>query len=96
MCSRKVGKPTNSDITSLKRVWKYFKGTSDLGIRFAGDTSTELFAYCDSNFARDKQTRRSTTGYVIFYCGRPISWSTRKQPVVVLSTTEADYIAPAE
>lgn len=55
-----------------------------------------LRAYSDSDFAGDKQTRKSTTGYVIFYCNGPISWCSRKQPVTALSSTEAEFIAAAE
>ena len=43
-----------------------------------------------------EESRRSTTGYVILYEGSPVSWCTRKQPIVSLSTTEAEYIAAAD
>lgn len=53
-------------------------------------------AYCDADFAGDTETRRSTTGYVIMYAGGPISWCSRKQSVIALSSTEAEYIAASE
>lgn len=49
----------------------------------------------DSDFAGDRETRKSTTGYVIFF-GGPISWCSRKQPVVALSSTETEYISAAD
>jgi len=64
---------------------------------YGKDTDTEkLIAYCDADYAGDPETRKSTTGYVIKYCGRLVSWCSRKQPIVALSTTEADLIAVAE
>lgn len=43
---------------------------------------TSLIAYSDADFASDPKTRKSTTGYIIFYCGGPITWCSRKQPIV--------------
>lgn len=56
----------------------------------------KILAYCDSDFAGDLETRKSTTGYVVMYCGGPIAWCSRKQPIVALSTTEAEYIAASD
>lgn len=53
----------------------------------------DLIEYSDSDFAGDKQTRRSTTGYLIKISGGPVAWTSRQQQCVVLSTTEAEYIA---
>jgi len=55
-----------------------------------------LQAYSDANFAVDINTKRSTTGYIIFLAGGPISWCLRKQPIIAQSTTEAEYVAMAE
>ncbi|KAJ8871967.1 hypothetical protein PR048_028307 [Dryococelus australis] len=56
----------------------------------------ELLGFCDADFAGDPQSRRSTTDYIIYYCGGPINWYTRKQPVVAVSTAEAECLAAAE
>ncbi|KAJ8881030.1 hypothetical protein PR048_017503, partial [Dryococelus australis] len=96
-CSRSVENPTKEDIVSIKQVLRYLRGTENLGIRFGGSfPMEELVGFCDDDFVGDPQSRRSTTGYVIYYCGGPISWCTRKQPVVALSTAEAEYTATAE
>ena len=50
----------------------------------------------DSDFAGDKDTRRSTTAYFFTVCGNCVSWKSQLQPVVALSTTEAEYIAATE
>lgn len=52
-----------------------------------------LIAYCDSDYAGNLDTRKSTTEYVIYYKGGPISWSSKKQPIEALSSTEAEFIA---
>lgn len=44
----------------------------------------------------DIETRKSTTGYVIMYSDGPISWCSKKQPIITLSSTEAEYVAATE
>ncbi|KAJ8868387.1 hypothetical protein PR048_029903 [Dryococelus australis] len=88
--------PTTADIVSIKPILRYLRGTENLEIRFGSSSPMEeLVGFCDADFAGDPHSRRSTTGYVIYYCGGPISWCARKQPVVALSTTEAEYVASA-
>ena len=56
----------------------------------------KLEAFSDADYAGDVKDRKSVTGYVIMMSGGPISWCSRKQSIVALSTTEAEYIAAAE
>lgn len=96
-CSRKMEEPTSKDVTNLKRILKYMNTYSDEGIEYRRNSNiSELEAYCDSDYAGDLESRKSTSGYVIYYCGGPIVWCSRKQPIVALSSTEAEYIAAAE
>ena len=96
-CSRYVEKPTNQRIRDTKRIMRYLNSTKEYGISYDANTDEDkVIAYCDSDFAGDTETRKSTTGYVIIYCGGPISWSSRKQSIVATSSTEAEYIAAAE
>ncbi|RDX74673.1 hypothetical protein CR513_45548, partial [Mucuna pruriens] len=55
----------------------------------------ELLAYIDSDYARDLDDRKNTSGYVFLLCSNTVSWSSRKQPIVNLSTTEAEFISAA-
>ena len=52
--------------------------------------------YCDSDFASDIETRRSTTGFVYILNGGAVSWNSKLQPTVVVSTSEAEYMAAAQ
>ena len=97
---RHVEKPKHSDLNNLKRTIKYVKTTKDLGISYYKKKTAPdepiLEAYCDSDYAGDEETRKSTTGFIIFFNGGPVSWSSRRQPIVATSTTEAEYIAATE
>ena len=55
-----------------------------------------LKAMNDSDFASDKETRISVFGYIIYFCGIPIAWRSKGMKSVVLSTTEAEYMALSE
>jgi len=61
---------------------------------YGGDTS-EILGYSDADFAGDKDTRKSTTGIVFLSYGGAISWLSKRQSTVAISTTEAEYVAAA-
>ena len=90
--ARYMSAPTTTHWQAAKGVLRYIVGTTNYGITFGG---RDLEAYCDADFAGDLDTRRSTTGYVFILGGGAISWSSRLQPTVAASTTEAEYMAAA-
>ncbi|XP_071646640.1 uncharacterized protein [Temnothorax longispinosus] len=95
--SRYTQSPEGKDILNVKRILRYLQGTKELGLVYGGEKDAgKLVAYCDSDYVGDPETRKSTTGYIIKYCGEPVSWCSRKQPVVALSSTEAEFISAAE
>jgi transposase InsO family protein len=91
--TRYMSAPSTTHWNAAKGVLRYIAGTPGYGINFT--SPSYLRGYCDSDFAGDLDTRRSTTGYVFLYNGGAISWSSRLQPTVAVSTTEAEYMAAA-
>lgn len=93
LLSRFLSNPSDSHVKAAKRVLRYLSGTKDHGITLGG--KLDLAAYCDSDFAGDRDNRKSTSGHVILY-GGPISWYSKQQSTVALSTAEAEYISMSE
>jgi len=96
--SRFMENPTKQDVQNVKRTLRYLKETQNFGIFYSSRKSDKISieAFCDSDYAGDTKDRKSTSGYVLMYAGGPISWISRKQPIVALSTAEAEYISAAE
>ena len=82
---------------ALKRVLRYLQATPTHGIRFAGSSNgSDLVGYSDADWAGDIESRRSTSGYVFMLNSGCISWRSKKQRTVALSSTEAEYMALSE
>lgn len=94
--SENLETPKSSDWCSVKRVFKYLKGSVDLGLLFKSNGCKDLHIYSDADYAGDVMSRRSRTGMISVYSGGPLSWMSQKQRSVVLSTTEAEYVAASE
>ena len=71
--------------------------TRDHGLKFHSKRSSwSIQASSDSDFAGDRETRRNIYGYLVYFSGIPIAWESKGMRSVVLSTTEAEYIALSE
>ena len=77
---------------AAKRTLRYLVGTIDLGINYESNDAS-LTGYSDADFANNKLDHRSLTGYVFKIGNAAVTWNTRKQPTVALSTMEAEYMA---
>lgn len=81
--------------TAAKRVLRYLKGTADLGIVYS-PVKDCIKGYADADWAGCVDDRRSYTGFTFTFSEGPISWDSRKQRTVALSTTEAEYMSLSE
>jgi hypothetical protein len=75
------------------QVLRYLKGTKDIGLKFqcSQDSKDSLVGYADANWASCPESRRSVSGNLILLNGNVISWKSKKQPTLSLSSTEAEY-----
>ncbi len=91
--ARFVEDPGMEHWQAVKRVLRYLQGRQYEGIRFEQLNKCELRGYCDADWAGDEDSRKSTTGFIFFINNSPVSWSSKRQASVALSTVEAEYIA---
>ena len=95
--SRFMQNPGKPHLDALLQVFQYLKSTTLLGLSYKRQNhhDLQLQGWCDADYNSDKDTRHSTTGYVFTIAGGAISWKSKKQNTVALSSTEAEFIAPA-
>ena len=79
--------PTEIHLLAAKRILRYLQGTRDFGLFYKKGEKSDLFGFTDSDYAGDQDDRRSTSGYVFMLGTGTVSWSSKKQPIVSLSTT---------
>ncbi|CAL5326432.1 unnamed protein product [Camellia sinensis] len=95
LISRYMAKPTELHLLAAKRILRYLKGTTGLGVFYKNGWCEDLVGYADSEYTRDLEDRKSTSGYLFILGSGAIAWSSRKQPIVTLSTTETEFVAAA-
>jgi ribonuclease HI len=93
--SRHMLNPTDAHWQAGKRILRYLQGTRNLGLSFKKSSANEfqIEAYSDADWAGDQEDRKSTTGYVIRLNGSVVSWVSKKQATIALSSAEAEYMA---
>ena len=93
--SQFMARPGPEHWTGVKRLFHYIKGTLDFGLKYVASNKGDLSlqGYSDADWAGDVSTRKSTSGYVFKLGGATISWKSKRQSVVALSSTEAEYVA---
>lgn len=92
---RYASRPNNSHWQAVKRIFRYIKGTLDLELTFKGPLRA-LEGYTDADWAGDRNTRRSTSGFLFNVGSGAISWSSKRQPTVALSSCEEEYMGQTQ
>ncbi|KAG6537922.1 hypothetical protein ZIOFF_003025 [Zingiber officinale] len=93
LVSRYMEDPTTTHLKIAKRILRYIKGTIDFGLLYSTSNHFKLEGYSDSDWGGDIDDRKSTTGFVFFMGDTAFTWMSKKQPIVTLSTCEAEYVA---
>ena len=88
-------KPTKQHWTAVKRIMRYLRGTQDYGLLYTRNDKKDVEGYSDADWAGDVNDRKSTSGYLFKMGGGAVSWRSKKQTNVALSTAEAEYMALA-
>ena len=88
-------RPTNQHWTAVKRIMRYLRGTVNFGLLYGKQGSSTTVGFSDANWAGDLDDRKSTSGYLFQIGGCAVSWRSKKQTCVALSTAEAEYMALA-
>lgn len=98
--ARFMSNPGQAHWSAVKRIMRYLKGTLNFKIIYQPKKDSvqylhQVQAWSDSDWASDEDSRKSTSGYVFTLAGGAISWQSRRQSTIALSSTEAEYIASA-
>lgn len=93
LISRFMENPKSTHLQAAKRILRYVQGTIGYGIIYKKSEDFKLTGYTDSDWAGSADDRKSTSGYVFHLGSGVVSWASKKQPIVSLSSAEAEYIA---
>lgn len=85
--------PGKAHWSAVKRIFRYLKGTVDKQLVYRSAANSDVRGFSDADFSNDIDDRRSCTGYVFVVQGGAVSWSSKRQHTVAVSTTEAEYMA---
>ena len=91
--SRFINKPSQIHFAATKRILRYLQGTKKLGLKYVKDADNKITSFTDNDWAGSLDERKSTSGYLFSSDSKVISWSSRKQRTVALSSAEVEYIA---
>lgn len=91
--SRFMSEPSKFHYVAAKRILRYIKGTKSFGLKYEKEVENNLIGYTDSDWAGSVDDRKSTSGYIFCLGSKTISWCSKKQNSVALSSAEAEYIS---
>ena len=91
-----MSNPRRNHWEAVKHIFRYLRGTEDVQLTFGSAKATKVEGYTNSNYAGNTDNQKSTSGYIFTYGGGAISWRSKLQECVALSTTKAEDIATSE
>ena len=94
--SKFASNPSQQHLNYARYILKYLQGTKEYALCYDGASNSGLIAYSDSDWAEDRDDRHSTSGFIFMMANCVVSWASRRQPTVSLSSTEAEYKAASD
>nr|GFC11631.1 retrovirus-related Pol polyprotein from transposon TNT 1-94 [Tanacetum cinerariifolium] len=92
MCARYHAKPTEKHLHAVKRIFRYLRGTINMGLWYLKDSCIALTVFADADHVGCQDTRKSTSRSMQLLGDKLVSWSSKKQKCIAISSTEAEYI----
>ncbi|XP_070675755.1 secreted RxLR effector protein 161-like [Malus domestica] len=92
LVSRYMENPTTTHLKTTKIILRYLKGTVNFGLFYSSSNNYKLVGYSDSDWAGDSDDRKNTIGFVFLMGDTAFTWMSKRQPIVTLSTCEAEYV----
>nr|GEZ34893.1 uncharacterized mitochondrial protein AtMg00810-like [Tanacetum cinerariifolium] len=92
-CARYQSRPTEKHLKEVKRIFRYLRGTVNMGLWYPKGSSFDLTTFPDADHAGCIDTRKSTSGGIQFLCDKLVSWMSKKQNCTTMSSAEAEYVA---
>nr|GEX59854.1 uncharacterized mitochondrial protein AtMg00810-like [Tanacetum cinerariifolium] len=93
VCARYQAHPIEKHLKEVKRIFRYIRGTINMGLWYKKDSGFELTGFSDVDYAGCKDTFKSTSGGAQFLSEKLVSWSSKKQDCTLLSTAESEYVS---
>ncbi|GJT08096.1 retrovirus-related pol polyprotein from transposon TNT 1-94 [Tanacetum coccineum] len=92
-CARYQARPTEKHLKEVKRIFRYLRGTINMGLWYPKGSGFDLTAFSDADHAGCIDTRKSTSGGIQFLGDKLVSWMSKKQDCTAMSSAEAEYVA---
>nr|GEX83417.1 retrovirus-related Pol polyprotein from transposon TNT 1-94 [Tanacetum cinerariifolium] len=93
VCARYQAHPTEKNLKEVKRIFRYLRGTVNMGLWYTKDSGFEVTGFSDADYAGSKDTFKSTSGGAQFLGEKLVSWSSKKQDYTSLSTAKSEYVS---
>nr|GEW27243.1 copia protein [Tanacetum cinerariifolium] len=92
-CARYQSRPTEKHLKEVEMIFRYLRGTVNMGLWYPKGSSFELTAFSDADHAGCIDSRKSTSGGIQFLGDKLVSWMSKKQNCTAMSSAEAKYVA---